>query len=177
MASLRNAERRPTHRERAQPRARKHLGLLEKHKDYVQRAKDYHKKEDRLRALRRKAAERNPDEFYFRMTQAKTHVRVPAVRPGRGVIVATHGAQGGVHVERKGKALDVEAVKELKKQDAGHLVARKLSTMRVRARGGAAARCSGHGRPAAPLSPLHPPFSAARCPPSARRSFRRSCTS
>jgi len=67
MSSLRNAVKRITHKERAQPQARAKLGLLEKKKDYKQRAQDYHRKEDRINAMRQKAAMRNPDEFYFGM--------------------------------------------------------------------------------------------------------------
>lgn len=67
MSSLRNAVKRITHKERAQPRARTHLGILEKKKDYKQRAEDYHRKQDRIRAMKEKAAMRNPDEFYFGM--------------------------------------------------------------------------------------------------------------
>jgi hypothetical protein len=63
------------HRERSQPNYRSHMGLLEKHKDYVVRAKDFHAKKDRLTTLKRKAEERNPDEFYFKMAKAKTKVR------------------------------------------------------------------------------------------------------
>lgn len=69
MASLRNAVKRITHKERAQPRARAHLGVLEKHGDYKQRADDYHRKERHIQRLRTKAAQRNPDEFYFGMTR------------------------------------------------------------------------------------------------------------
>lgn len=52
--------------------ARKKFGLLEKKKDYVLRARDFHKKEDTLKRLQVKAAERNPDEFYFAMENART---------------------------------------------------------------------------------------------------------
>jgi len=72
MSSLRNAVKRKTHKERSQPSERKKFGLLEKKKDYVLRAKDFHKKEDAINALKRKAAYRNPDEFYFAMQRAKT---------------------------------------------------------------------------------------------------------
>ena len=71
MSSLRNAVKRITHKERAQPQARAKLGLLEKKKDYKQRAQDYHRKEDRINAMRQKAAMRNPDEFYFGMHNAQ----------------------------------------------------------------------------------------------------------
>lgn len=71
MSSLRNAVKRVTHKERSQPQSRSRLGLLEKKKDYVVRAKDYHLKEDRIAAMRRKASMRNPDEFYFGMNRAE----------------------------------------------------------------------------------------------------------
>jgi len=61
-----------THRERGQVSGRKHLGLLEKRKDYILRAKNFHKKEETLKTLRKKAAEKNPDEFYFQMVSSKT---------------------------------------------------------------------------------------------------------
>ncbi|XP_061369799.1 probable U3 small nucleolar RNA-associated protein 11 [Gastrolobium bilobum] len=72
MSSLRNAIPRRAHKERAQPSSRKKFGLLEKHKDYVQRAKAFHQKDDALRRLREKAANRNQDEFYFKMVRTKT---------------------------------------------------------------------------------------------------------
>ncbi|CAL9187788.1 unnamed protein product [Musa hybrid cultivar] len=71
MSSLRNAIPRRTHKERAQPRERKKFGLLEKHKDYVLRARAFHQKEDSLRRLRVKAASKNPDEFYFKMVNTR----------------------------------------------------------------------------------------------------------
>lgn len=79
-----------THSERAQPTHRKKLGLLEKHADYVKRARDFHSKEDRIQKLREKAAMRNKDEFYFGMINSKTKVRRrPALRlPSRPPSVA-----------------------------------------------------------------------------------------
>ncbi|KAK3165748.1 hypothetical protein QOZ80_1AG0037190 [Eleusine coracana subsp. coracana] len=72
MSSLRNAIPRRAHKERAQPESRKKFGLLEKHKDYVVRAKAYHRKEETIRKLKEKAAFKNPDEFYFKMIKTKT---------------------------------------------------------------------------------------------------------
>jgi U3 small nucleolar RNA-associated protein 11 len=74
MSSLRNVVRRREHKERAQPRKRARKGLLEKHKDYVLRARDYHSKERRIKALERKAYFRNQDEFYFGMVNSQTEV-------------------------------------------------------------------------------------------------------
>ncbi|KAI5475894.1 hypothetical protein MNV49_000727 [Pseudohyphozyma bogoriensis] len=90
------------HRERAQPLARQKLGLLEKHADYVKRARDFHSKEDRIQKLREKAAGRNKDEFYFGMIRSKT--------------------LKGVHVQSRGnEALPMDLVKVLKTQDAGYI--------------------------------------------------------
>ena len=61
-----------TYQERAQPMARRKLGFLEKHKDYVKRAQDHHKKEKQLLKLKKLAQNRNPDEFRFGMEH--THV-------------------------------------------------------------------------------------------------------
>ena len=76
MASAwKNVEPRRVHRERSQPKARAKLGLLEKKKDYKERAQAFHRKKDRLRALQLKAAFRNPDEFNFKMVRTQTKVR------------------------------------------------------------------------------------------------------
>lgn len=72
MSSLRNSVKRRAHKERAQPAVRSKFGLLEKHKDYVLRARDYHKKQENIQRLQEKAASRNPDEFYFKMINTRT---------------------------------------------------------------------------------------------------------
>ena len=59
------------HKERSQPQGRKHLGILEKKKDYKKRADDYHRKEDRIKVMQQKASMRNPDEFYFGMNKTQ----------------------------------------------------------------------------------------------------------
>ena len=71
MSSLRNAVKRITHKERAQPQHRSNLGILQKKSDYKKRAIDYHRKEDRIRAAQAKASMRNPDEFYFGMKNSQ----------------------------------------------------------------------------------------------------------
>eukprot|EP00505_MAST-04D_sp_SCG-Rhode-Island_P006464 Stramenopile-MAST_4_protein_6464 len=55
MSSLRNAVKRKTHKERAQPSKRAKFGLLEKSKDYRLRARDYRRKKGRIRVLKEKA--------------------------------------------------------------------------------------------------------------------------
>lgn len=73
-SSLRNSLHRRNHKERSQLSNRSKFGLLEKHKDYVKRARDYHSKQDRINRLKEKAAGRNKDEFYFAMNRQKTKV-------------------------------------------------------------------------------------------------------
>lgn len=96
MSSFRKAlkSRQRNHHERSQPGFRKNLGLLEKKKDYKLRADDYHKKQNTLAALRKKALEKNPDEFYFKMISSQL--------------------QDGVHVPKKAKE-EVEVTEEQKK--------------------------------------------------------------
>ncbi|EMD41851.1 hypothetical protein CERSUDRAFT_110409 [Gelatoporia subvermispora B] len=102
MSSLRNSLHRRSHKERSQLSHRSRLGILEKHKDYVLRARDYHSKQDRIQRLRQKAADRNKDEFYFSMTGQKT--------------------QRGVHIQDRGNAaLPTDIVKVLKTQDENYL--------------------------------------------------------
>jgi len=105
MSSLRNAVKRVAHKERSQPEARKKMGLLEKHKDYVERSRDFHKKQNYIKTLKKKAEERNPDEFYFKMNNSKV--------------------VNGVHKEIKDKSLDTSVVQHLKTQDLGYIIHKK----------------------------------------------------
>ncbi|TPX71447.1 hypothetical protein SpCBS45565_g01032 [Spizellomyces sp. 'palustris'] len=101
MSSLRNAVQRRNHRERGQIASRERLGLLEKHKDYVLRARDYHKKQNALKTLRQKAAFRNPDEFYFGMINAKT--------------------KKGVHILERQEKFEHDFLRLLKTQDQNYV--------------------------------------------------------
>lgn len=93
---------RRNHRERAQPLNRQKLGLLEKHKDYVHRARDYKSKKDRIKKLREKAAFRNKDEFYWGMVKGQT--------------------KGGVAIADRGnESLSTDMVRLLKSQDVGYV--------------------------------------------------------
>lgn len=98
--ALRHVVHRRVHLERAQPAARKKLGHLEKHKDYVKRAKDFHKKEDAVKLLQRKAYFKNADEFSFGM-------------------VSRSMDQAG-HVRKKHKH-DEDAFRLLESQDARYI--------------------------------------------------------
>ncbi|KPM43027.1 hypothetical protein AK830_g3569 [Neonectria ditissima] len=111
MSSMRNAVQRRPHRERAQPLERRRLGLLEKHKDYSLRAKDFNKKKAQLKALRDKAAERNEDEFYYGMLSRKG--------PGSRIMDGRRWS-GTVQGDRGNKAMDVDTVRLLKTQDIGY---------------------------------------------------------
>ncbi|EUC62983.1 U3 small nucleolar RNA-associated protein, partial [Rhizoctonia solani AG-3 Rhs1AP] len=100
---LRNSLHRRSHKERSQLAHRSKLGLLEKHKDYVLRARDYRSKRDRLRTLKVKAETKNKDEFYFGMNGRKTK---------KGVEYRSRRGEG---------ALPEDMVKVLKTQDEGYL--------------------------------------------------------
>ncbi|KAL8859157.1 MAG: hypothetical protein Q9178_004420 [Gyalolechia marmorata] len=111
-----NAVQRRNHKERAQPAHREKWGILEKHKDYSLRAKDYNEKKKRLKILREKAAERNPDEFSYGMLSSKTD------KHGRKI------------QDRGNVSLSQDAVKLLKTQDAGYVRTVIQQTRRTRER-------------------------------------------
>jgi len=105
MSSLRNLIRRRIHKERAQPRDREKFGLLEKKKDYKLRAIDYHRKQDHLHKLRKKAAFRNPDEFYFQMHSSQT--------------------EDGIHVKRRKISRTQKEMKNMNTQDLNYLTMKR----------------------------------------------------
>ncbi|KAF2233850.1 U3 small nucleolar RNA-associated protein 11 [Viridothelium virens] len=111
-----SAGQRRNHKERAQPIEREKHGLLEKHKDYSLRAADFASKKRRLRALRQKAAMRNPDEFSFAMLSSRTD--------GRGVRIADRG----------NRPLSQDVVKLLKTQDIGYVRTMLQKTRKERER-------------------------------------------
>ena len=74
---------------------------MEKHKDYILRAKDYHKKTKALKTLKQKAAFRNPDEFYFGMIHSST--------------------SKGVHIQKRLESFDHDVLMLLKTQDKGYI--------------------------------------------------------
>ncbi|KXH29685.1 hypothetical protein CNYM01_08635 [Colletotrichum nymphaeae SA-01] len=112
MSSMRNAVQRRSHRERAQPLERQRFGLLEKHKDYSLRAKDYNKKKATIKSLREKAADRNEDEFYFGMLSRNS--MGSRLKDGRKW-------SGTVAGDRGNKAMDMDTVRLLKTQDIGYI--------------------------------------------------------
>ena len=79
------------------------------------RARDYNAKKARLKILRQKAAERNPDEFHYGMLSSKS--------------------QGGKKIADRGNpVLSHDAVKLLKTQDSGYLQTMIQKTRKARER-------------------------------------------
>ncbi|KAF8860053.1 U3 small nucleolar RNA-associated protein-like protein Utp11 [Acephala macrosclerotiorum] len=106
---MRNAVQRRNHRERGQPEERARLGLLEKHKDYSARAKDFNQKKRKLKALRQKVLDKNPDEFYFGMLSRS------------GPTTQGKNRTGTVNGDRGNAVLSQEAVRLFKTQDLGYV--------------------------------------------------------
>lgn len=69
------------HRERRQPEHRRKMGYLEKKQDYKKRALDHHQKAERIKKLKNKALERNPNEFHFHMLNSRIIDGVHQDRP------------------------------------------------------------------------------------------------
>ncbi|CZT47142.1 related to cgi-94 protein [Rhynchosporium secalis] len=109
MSSMRNAVERRNHKERGQPEERKRWGLLEKHKDYSARARDFNDKKKKLKALKQKTLDKNPDEFYFGMMSRK------------GPATTGKNRTGTVNGDRGNEALSQEAVRLFKTQDLGYV--------------------------------------------------------
>lgn len=152
--AFKNVVRRREHYERSQPAARSKFGLLEKHKDYVARARNYHDKEKRIGFLKRKAANRNPDEFYHKMQSSSTRVGGPAGgRGGEGeraeasTAASVHGCrwlrarlpparaspQDGKHAAQSERPkLTGDMLQLLKTQDLAYIQAKKSSEDHVR---------------------------------------------
>ncbi|CEG72000.1 UTP11-like, U3 small nucleolar ribonucleoprotein [Rhizopus azygosporus] len=101
MPSLRNTVQRRNHKERGQIASRAKYGLLEKKKDYLLRAKDFHAKQKRLKALKEKALFRNPDEFYFKMINSQT--------------------KNGQHIQKRNEELPDEMIQLMKSQDKQYI--------------------------------------------------------
>ena len=81
---------RKAHKERSQPSSRKHLGLLEKKKDYIERARDFQRKVGRIKDLKKKVLEKNPDEFYYGMLKASTKGGVHEAKRDDGMDTLSH---------------------------------------------------------------------------------------
>ncbi|XP_022529429.2 probable U3 small nucleolar RNA-associated protein 11 [Astyanax mexicanus] len=110
MSSFRKAlkSKQRDHKERSQPGFRNHLGLLEKKKDYKLRADDFHRKENTINALRRKAMDKNPDEFHFKMTRTQL--------------------KDGVHlVEQKEEEMTEEQKKIMRTQDIRYVEMKRVA--------------------------------------------------
>ncbi|KAM9488302.1 putative U3 small nucleolar RNA-associated protein 11 [Clarias gariepinus] len=110
MSSFRKAlkSKQRDHKERSQPGLRKHLGLLEKKKDYKLRADDYHRKQKTLNALRKKVLDKNPDEFYYKMINTQ-------LKDGEHVI------------KQKSDKITEEQKKVMRTQDIGYVEMKRVA--------------------------------------------------
>ena len=117
MSSLRNAVKRITHKERAQPKNRAKLGLLEKHGDYKKRAVDYQQKQKHLQGLRQKAEMRNPDEYYPEMHKAQ-------------IVEGKHRKTHQARLEERPDLLSPDAIKIMKHQDLAYVTNQRVKDLR-----------------------------------------------
>ncbi|SGZ48102.1 CIC11C00000004107 [Sungouiella intermedia] len=109
MAKLVHNVQKKQHKERSQTLDRARYGLLEKKKDYKLRAADFHKKEAALKALKQKAAQYNPDEYYHAMVNKRTD--------DDGIIIH----------ERPNEKLTTAQIKLLKSQDLNYVRTMRLN--------------------------------------------------
>jgi hypothetical protein len=141
MSSWRNVSKGRAHRERSQPLYRQQYGLLEKHGDYIKRAKDYHAKQEQIRALRVKAANRNPDEFHPHMQRSLfrdgKHVELPAMmvkkkkgKKGKGGAKAATAAAAAADDFAEDAEEDIKIV--VSTRDLPFVAAKQVSAAKVR---------------------------------------------
>jgi U3 small nucleolar RNA-associated protein 11 len=104
-------------KERGQLTHRKHLGLLEKKKDYKVRSSDYRKKRDRIRLLQSKAELRNEDEYNSGMLQN--------VVDSNGNVITTQQKHRSSERMKRDKEVDVSFLKQKIKIRKKHLEQQK----------------------------------------------------
>ncbi|KAH3899733.1 probable U3 small nucleolar RNA-associated protein 11 [Saccharomycodes ludwigii] len=119
MAKLVHNIQKKQHRERSQLHERSKYGFLEKHKDYVKRAKNYHEKQNTLKVLRSKVNERNPDEFYYGMNSKKIDSRTGLLITNR------HGSDNN-----EDSTLSMDQVKLLKTQDTNYIRTMRMESLK-----------------------------------------------
>jgi U3 small nucleolar RNA-associated protein 11 len=86
--------------------------------DYSARAKDFNFKKAKLKALRQKAADKNPDEFYYGMLSRK------------GPVSTGRNTTGTVNGDRGNTQLDQDTVRLLKTQDLGYIRTMRNKTIK-----------------------------------------------
>eukprot|EP01132_Coremiostelium_polycephalum_P011726 gene11726-14352_t len=94
-------------KERSQPESTLKHGFMERHKDYVIRAKDFNEKKEAIKKLKLKAALKNPDEFNFKMISSKL--------------------VDGVHKEKSKTQLSSKEIIDIKTQDILYLQSKRLA--------------------------------------------------
>eukprot|EP01080_Neovahlkampfia_damariscottae_P004345 gene4345-7701_t len=71
MSSFKKVMPQKVYKERTQIKGRKNLGPLEKHKDYQIRSRKKHQKDAKIKLLKEKVMNKNPDEYYVEMKNSK----------------------------------------------------------------------------------------------------------